>query len=95
MSSVGDEKLEPLSSGTAVSIRNTLASMWRGNGSIGVASRVVQALPPLVCLSGRGLFDAGEATELMRAGYTDQLVSILDIDHIEKPRAPIAGVLQD
>ena len=69
--------------------------MWRGNGSIGFASRVVQALPPLVCLSGRGLFDAGEATELMRAGYTDQLVSILDIDHIEKPRAPTAGVLQD
>ena len=69
--------------------------MWRGNGSIGVASRVVQALPPLVCLSGRGLFDAGETTEVMREGYTDQLVSILDIDHIEKPRAPIAGVLQD
>ena len=65
------------------------------NSSIGVASRVVRALPPLVCVSGSGLFDAGEATEVVRAGYTDQLVSILDIDHIEKPRAPIAGVLQD
>ena len=62
LSSVGDEKPEPLSSGIAVSIRITFLNIWRGNSSIGVAIRVFRALLPLVCLSGSGLFDAGEAT---------------------------------
>lgn len=67
-------------------------------GALPFYALVAQALPRLVRVSEDELFDTGEATEpteVVRAGYTDQLVSIPDIDYIEATLQPISGLLKD